>query len=205
MIKVVVSGLILAAGESSRMMKSPKALLQIGGETFVRAIAGKLRECGVEPVMVVAGPHHSEIEREIGRDCRVVFNDQYRLGQFSSLQRGVRELPGVPGIVVWPVDTPLVKPETPAALISAFLREGKPITIPVFGSRRGHPVIYSREAADATLGMDAAVHNGKDLRTMFAGRVCEVPVDDPGVLIDIDTPEDYAKHVSAEPQSRGGR
>jgi molybdenum cofactor cytidylyltransferase len=196
-----IAGLILAGGESLRM-KSPKALLQIGHQTFVERLLDIMRQAGIDPVVVVAGAHYPEIDRHLGGRCTVVLNLDYRHGQFSSLQTGLRELrtPLEPptGVVVWPVDQPLVQPETLATLLSGFGRFGAPVTVPVHQRRRGHPVVYSMEAVEEILSMDAT-RTGKDVAEFYTARICYVDVNDPGILIDIDTPEEYRKYAGSTP------
>ena len=67
--------------------------------------------------------------------------------------------------------------------------------LPIFNGRQGHPVIYSLEALRRILRMKP-VQTGKELLTYFEGRITRVEVDDPGVLIDIDTPEDYERYIT---------
>src|SRR5262245_3447223 len=114
----MIAGIILAAGESSRI-GSPKALLKINTETFVDRIANVLRSAGIQNILVVAGAHYDEI-RKNAKGLTVVFNPQHSLGQFSSLQTGLREIPtATESVIVWPVDLPLVKKETITALLDA--------------------------------------------------------------------------------------
>jgi len=164
-------------------MNSPKALLRLSGESFVEAILGKMQVCGVHPVIVVAGVHYREIDGHLAGKCRVVRNERHCEGQFVSLQRGLQELlllvAGGSGVVVWPVDQPLVRAETVSTLISAVQGAGSPLAIPVYRGRRGHPVIYGSEAVDRILTLGSG-HTGKDVRRIFANRACDVEVADPG-------------------------
>lgn len=186
-------GLILAAGESKRI-GSPKALLNIDSETFVGRISNILRAAGIENIVVIAGWHYHEI-RENLKDVKTVFNAQHSLGQFSSLQAGLREIAEeTEFVIVWPVDLPLVSKETIAALLATAQTQENPITVPVYHGRKGHPVIYSAETITKILSMKPT-HTGKELFEYFAGRITFTEVEDPAVLIDIDTPEDYERHI----------
>lgn len=193
----MILGLILAAGESSRM-KSPKALLKIGDVTFAESIAAKMRAGHIDPVLVVAGAHVDEIRKqfETSAGFTIVHNARYAEGQISSLKEGLRHLPaGVQAVMVWPVDQPLIKLETVQALISAFQREQNPVVIPVFEGRNGHPVIYGTEAMHTVLGLKQN-QTAKHLRSIYKDQTLFVDVADPAILIDIDTPEDYRQHLS---------
>jgi molybdenum cofactor cytidylyltransferase len=187
----MISGLILAAGESSRI-GTPKALLKIGAGTFVERIVNVLHNNGIQNIILVAGSHYEEIRRNTN-DVTIVFNALHAFGQFSSLQAGLRELPAqAESVIVWPVDLPLVQSDTITALIEAA--EKNPITVPVYHGKKGHPVIYATETIRKILSMEPT-QTGKDLFEYFEGRITFADVEDPAVLIDIDTPEDYEKYI----------
>src|SRR5262245_44507289 len=114
----MITGLILAAGESSRI-GTPKALLKINSETFAERIANVLISVGIQNIILVAGAHYEQI-RKNAEGLTVVFNAQYSFGQFSSLQTGLRKIPSeTEFVIVWPVDLPLVQKETIATLLKA--------------------------------------------------------------------------------------
>lgn len=186
--------IVLAAGESSRM-NSPKALLKIGKESFVQCVVRKLKECGIDFIYVIGGPHHEATKKEIP-DIEVIFNSRYKEGQLSSLKEGLRNLPtGSSEAIIWPVDQPLVKMETVKLLWDSYRKAKKRITLPEYQSHRGHPVIYDRHAIHTLLTLNTATQTAKDLQTVYEGETQVVAVEDPGVIIDIDTPEDYQKHI----------
>jgi molybdenum cofactor cytidylyltransferase len=189
----MIIGLVLAAGESKRI-GTPKALLKIRTETFVERITSVLHSAGIQNIILVAGMHHEEI-RKNAEGIAVVFNSQHQLGQFSSLQTGLRELPKqTEFVIVWPVDLPLVRKETVASLLAAAQTQKNPITVPLYQGRKGHPVIYSAETITKILLMEST-HTGKELFEHFEGRITFTDVEDPAVLIDIDTPEDYERYI----------
>lgn len=192
----MIAGIILAAGESRRM-KSPKALLKLGSMTFAEHIASLMRKSKINPVFVIAGAHVEEI-RAAYQDKPgfvIVQNSQYSLGQISSLKAGIRQIPtGVLSVMVWPVDIPLVKPHTVTTLLSEFEHRQPPIAIPVFDGKHGHPVIYGLAALQTVLGLKAD-QTAKELRKIYKDQILYLDVQDPAILIDIDTPEDYIKHI----------
>ncbi len=136
-----VAGLILAAGESKRM-GSPKALLEFQGETFLdHLMATFSRFC--DPVVVVLGCGADKIRAGLKRPERVLFarNEDYALGQLSSMQCGLRVLPpGVEGVLFTLVDHPNVQPSTLAALLAPPVSM---LAIPRHQGRRGHPIYFS--------------------------------------------------------------
>ena len=92
------------------------------------------------------------------------------------------------------VDIPLVRTATVTALLRAWERDRAVLVRPLHEGRHGHPVIFGRTLLDALVHADLA-HGAKPVVRSFARHAVNVPVDDPGVLIDFDTPEEYARHT----------
>jgi molybdenum cofactor cytidylyltransferase len=192
-----VAAIVLAAG-ASRRMGSPKALLEIGGRRAVEVVVSALREGGVARVVVVLGCHAAEI-RAVAKldDATVIDHAAWEEGRTSSLQAGLREIPAAAtGVLVAPVDMPYFRGTTVAALLRAFegVAEDVRAVVPVHEGRRGHPVLLARALFRRVnlLGPDAPLRY-----LVREAKSIEVPVDDPGVLIDLDTPED-ATRAAAE-------
>ena len=195
---IIVPGVVLAAGRSSRMGR-PKALLPTGrsGETFVARIVRTLREGGVDDVLVVAADEADSIGRALvrgGPPPRVVVNETPELGQLSSLQVALRVIdrPGVGGLLVTLVDVPLISAETVRILLDAYRRTRAPIVRPVRRGRHGHPVIFDRVVFDEL----RRVRVGEGARVVVRAHrseSLEVAVEADGPFLDIDTPVDYER------------
>ena len=190
----MISGILLAAGESRRM-GSPKALLPYQGQTFIERICTAFFSAGVEELIVVLGAWEDKLRPALPRHpaLRTVVNPQYKLGQLSSLVCGLGALsPDSEAAVVNLVDHPLVRAETITALIASFRTDPVPIIIAAHQGKRGHPVLFSRqvyvELLAAPLEKGAKVVVRKD-----PARVRQVPLDDPGIVADIDTPQEYRR------------
>ncbi|HET6268291.1 MAG TPA: nucleotidyltransferase family protein, partial [Acidobacteriota bacterium] len=169
----------------------------IGHETFSSCIARKMKSAGIDWLCLIAGADFEVIRQKL-KGIEVFQNSRYKEGQLSSLKEGLRNLPtGASEVLVWPVDCPLVREETVARLAETYRREHKRITVPIYESRKGHPVIYDRYVIQATLGLNSATHTAKELLTTFQNETSMVEVEDPGILIDIDTPEDYQAHIAS--------
>ena len=133
----MIAGLILAAGESSRM-GTPKATLAYRGSTFLELIVQTLREGGLEHIVVVLGHHAEEIRRQVKIEAaETVFNPDYRSGQTSSLQAGLRALlaDGLEAVILCLVDHPAVSAETVRKIAAAFRESGAPVVIPTYQGR----------------------------------------------------------------------
>ena len=187
-----VAGLILAAGESKRM-GSPKALLELRGETFLDRLIDLFAEfCA--PVVVVLGCESERIRSGVKRPERVVFaeNGDYRLGQLSSMQCGLRTIPATAeGVLFTLVDHPNVQPSTIGALIEPPLA---PLAIPRFQGRRGHPIFFSKGLIAEFLALPAD-SQAKSVVNRHAGRARFVDVDDAGILDDVDDPAAYRRLI----------
>ena len=203
---IMVVGVILAAGASSRMGR-PKALLPVGVDTFVTRVCRTLLEAGVDDVVVVAGAEHEAIAEAVvsaGLPARIVENPRRDEGQLSSVLAGlaVADRPGVDAVLIHVVDAPLVRPDTVRAVLDAFLTTHAPVVRPEVGGRHGHPVLFARRVFDDLRRADPAVGAKAVVRAHAAG-ICNVRVDDDGACRDFDTPEDYARLAGPSPAHEG--
>jgi molybdenum cofactor cytidylyltransferase len=196
-------GLVLAAGASSRMGQT-KALLQIEpGGTFLGRILGTLADAGIAPLLVI-----TRDRLDIGtawadpRATRVVevINPDPSRGQLSSLMCGVDALQAdADGVLMALVDVPLVRVASVRALIDGWRMTKPPLARLTCGGRHGHPVIFGSALLEALQGADPS-EGAKPLIRAFASRGIDIPVDDPGILVDVDTPDDYARLVTDCPR-----
>jgi molybdenum cofactor cytidylyltransferase len=189
-----VAGVIAAAGRSTRM-GAPKALLDADGTSFLFRVMDTLREGGASPLLVVVSDLAGPIPEEaIGCGGELILNPDPSDGPISSLRAGLRSLPPeVAAVLFSPVDHPLFRASTVRALIQGFLETRPPLLVPVFQARRGHPVLLGREVFPELL----EEHLSEGARTVvhrYLHERLQVPVDDPGILANINTPEDYRRH-----------
>ena len=189
-----VPAVIPAAGRSHRM-GSPKALLDAGGVSFLGRILGSLRDGGAFPlVVVVRSPSGPVTEEAVRHGGEVVVNPDPTPGPVSSLQAGLRALPeSVPAVLLAPVDHPLFSASTVRALIRAFSDTRAPVIVPAYDGWRGHPVLFSQALFPELLEPDLPEGARTVIRRYLDSRV-QLAVDDPGILTDIDTPEEYDRH-----------
>ncbi len=167
-------------------MGQPKALLPYQGSTFLEHILTAIEESTIDETVVVVGHHREAIARRVDLHS-VVYNEDYEAGMVTSLQAGIRVLPDeAAGAVIFLVDHPVIGHKTIDALLSRF--ESGAILLPVYEGRRGHPVLFSRAVLDEVLELPASLGANAVVRRR-PERVIEVEVDEPGILVDVDTPE----------------
>jgi molybdenum cofactor cytidylyltransferase len=192
-----VVGIVLAAGQSTRMGR-PKALLPCppAGRTFVTQIIHTLREGGLTTIAVVGRANDHDLSREVGRATPAVSyveNPSPELGQLSSLLAGIAfaEARGTAaGVLVVPVDMPLIRPETVRTVLDTFGATVEPVLRATYHGRHGHPVIFRADVFPALRSADLAV-GARAVLHQDPSRVRNLEVDDPGVLRDFDWPAEY--------------
>jgi molybdenum cofactor cytidylyltransferase len=193
-----LAGVVLAAGRSSRM-GTPKALLDFLGLPFAVRILQALEALEVKTRVVVLGPDAPRIQPTLAdHDFMLVENPEPETGPIASLRGALRALQPVQpsAVLVWPVDLPHVRVSTVARLIEAHRRTRASVVLPTFGEHRGHPVIWGSGLFAELLDDAAAVREGaRAVLHKHERAVHSVPVDDPAVVDQVNTPEDYERLV----------
>ena len=212
-----LSAIILAAGFSSRMGR-PKALLKWKGKTFLENICENLEKAGVENIVIVT---NKSIDKEcVPRECwgrqqlakipnsppshlstfapshpcfkrSFVINPHPEQGMLSSFRCGIRALESLnTNVMLCLTDHPAVKAETYKSLIENAHKNK--IIIPKYNDRRGHPVIFGADFISKLLEKECP-EGARSIVRAHSESVKEIYVDDSGILLDIDTPEDAKK------------
>jgi molybdenum cofactor cytidylyltransferase len=190
-----VGAVVLAAGRSTRMGPRHKLLLEIDGIAVVAHAVLHVLASKASPVVVVVG--HGEVAvRAVleGIPVELVSNPDYGDGLSSSIRVGVAALgDGVDGVLICLADMPRIHPADCDALIDDFASsDGACIVAPVHTGRRGHPVLWPRPLFQALMELEGD-EGARRLFVNHADRLRKVTTANPGVLIDLDTPEDLAK------------
>ena len=196
--------MLLAAGESRRM-GFPKPLLQIGNATYLEHLAVAMLQA-VDHLIIVLGAHIERIRPTIPADTRitVVENPNYARGQLSSLKVALTQAADAQAIVMHLIDHPQVKAATFRAVVAYYERIRKPIVITRCKGRRGHPVIFDRSVFQDLL----AAPEDQGARVVVnadPARIAYCDVDDEGVVLDLDTPEDVARAGMSGPDKSRSR
>jgi molybdenum cofactor cytidylyltransferase len=171
-------------------MGKPKALLPFRGRTFLENILDAISKSSIQNTIVVIGHHRDEITARLNLP-NPVFNPNYEQGMVTSFQTGIRALSAdSAGAVLFLVDHPVVETATIDVLVRSF--SPNRIVVPVFNGRRGHPVLFAAEVLQEILALPPTQGANIVVRR-DPGRIVEVAVDSPGILIDVDTPEEFEK------------
>jgi molybdenum cofactor cytidylyltransferase len=186
-----VTALVLAAGRSSRMGGTNKLLADVGGAPLVARAVDAALASQADTVIVVTGHQGEAVAAALaGKPVRFVHNPHFTDGLSASLRVGLAAVPaGADAVVVCLGDMPRVAAGVIDRLIAAYNPlEGRAICVPTTHGKQGNPVLWDRgyftEMADLTGDSGA-----KRLIGQHADQLCEVPVDDAGVLYDVDTPD----------------
>ena len=192
----MISGILLAAGESSRMQGAFKPLLKWGKRTVIGECVHQMRNSQLAEIFVVLGHREMEIRQTLsGSGVQYVINEEYRQGMLSSIKAGLAMIsPNSDAALIALVDQPMITKEVINNLIDAFSSGEKGIAMPTYRGKRGHPVIISAKYFEDVMQLDEASPEG--MRQFIAAHpndTLEVPVDTTAVIEDIDLPEDYER------------
>jgi CTP:molybdopterin cytidylyltransferase MocA len=196
----MLSFVVLAAGEARRMGELIKPLLPLRGMTFLEVIVLNMIDAGAGECLVVTGHAHEEIENSVHLPAaRFLVNGEWKSGQLSSLQTALRALPpDSEGMLFTPVDHPLVQLSTYRLLKKRWEEQRERMVIPRYQGRKGHPAIFPRRLFDPLL-RGHLEGGARDLIYREMDRLHFVDLDDPGVINDIDTPDDYRRLIGELP------
>ncbi len=201
-VRTTVAGVLLAAGEGSRLGR-PKALVELGGQTLAERGVNLLRAGGANPVIVVTGAVPVQLDR-----IHTVYNDQWRTGMGSSLRAALRALSAakppagtaaeqdrtalpanIGAVVVALADQPLVGAGAVARLIAAY-RDGASVVVAAYDGRPRNPVLLAREHWPEVIATTAGDQGARAFLRARADLVTLVECGDTGSPDDIDTAED---------------
>jgi len=187
-----IAALVLAAGSSKRMGKENKLLADVNGIPMVRRTVETLLASDAAAITVVTGHEADDVKAALAslEGLKFVHNPDHAEGLSTSLKAGLGALPNdADGVVVCLGDMPLVTTEMLNLLVRAFDPvEGRSICVPVFGRKRGNPILWSRAYLGEMAGLSGDM-GARPLLEEHAEQVYEVVMEDDGVLFDVDTPE----------------
>lgn len=187
--------LIMAAGQSRRMGTTNKLLVEVDGKAMVRRAAEAALGSGADRVVVVLGHEADAVRAALsGLPVQFVENPDYAEGMSTSVAAGVAAFPpDVDGVVVCLGDMPRISAEHLDRLMAAFDPvEGRLICVPTHRGKRGNPVLWASQFFPEICALKGDV-GARHLIGDHAEHVCEVPMPDDGVLLDVDSPAALAE------------
>ncbi len=203
----MISAVVLAAGEGSRMGRL-KQLLPWGDKTVLGTVVSNLHQSTLDgEIRVVIGCQakriRSELADELPERVKMLENNEYQRGMFSSVLAGLKNLPAeTSGLLFMLADQPLVTADIYNKLLQKFRKEQPLLLVPSYQNRRGHPLLIQSSLIPEIY----ALAQGKSepeggLRTLLENYSQEIEYlefDRKSVLIDLDYQEDYQKYVPGQ-------
>ena len=193
--------IVLAAGESRRM-GSPKMILPYEGVTIIEKVLENVLASEVEKVVTVLGSHNEEVLKVIEKfPVQHCYNSNFKDGMLSSVKCGFEFLPGdFSAAMVFLGDQPMVEASVINQMINGYQESGKGILVPVFDKKRGHPLMVDKKYRDEIINFDDP-EGLKGLLLRHPDDLLEVVTENPAVLKDIDTLEDYNNQINKTSQT----
>jgi len=195
----MISAIILAAGESKRM-GHPKMLLPWGNDTVLGHVISTFKNAGVDEVLVITGGAREAVESLVSkRGVRTIYNEEFANGEMlSSIQCGIRAITPPPisqkergaAVLIGLGDQPQVQERSVWMVCEAFRESKSNLIVPSYQMRRGHPWLAASPLWDELLKLKPPM-SPRDFLNAHQAEIHYVSVDDPGILADLDTPEDY--------------
>lgn len=189
-----IGALIMAAGLSTRMGR-PKMLLPWSWSTVIETVVNAYISAGIEEIVVVTGGTRHELEELLSiLPVRLVFNPLFDNGEMlDSLKTGLRSFsPEIEAALIAPGDHPLIGVDEITKVLGVFSAASSPLIVPSYNMRRGHPWLVRRELWQELLEMKPPLTLRSFLHT-HSKAISYVNIDNPSILMDMDTPEDYER------------
>ncbi len=189
---MIISAIILAAGESKRMGQ-PKMLLPWGKTTVLGQVISTFQDAAIEDILVITGGAHEQVEQVVRQHhVRSIFNDRFASGEMlSSVQLGLgAQSSQTQATLIGLGDQPQVQVGTVRLICERFSQQKSNLILPSFQKRRGHPWLVERSLWQDLLELRAP-RSPRDFLNEHANEIDYVEVDTPSILVDLDTPEDY--------------
>jgi molybdenum cofactor cytidylyltransferase len=201
--RVRVTALVLAAGQSRRMGGPNKLLMDVNGQPLIRRTVETIKAAGINDIIVVVGHQEAEVREALHKTAvRFVANPNFADGLSTSLKAGLAELPtDTEAALVCLGDMPLLKPQHITQLVAGFDADAsKLIGVPTHTGKCGNPILWGKRFFDEMRTLSGDV-GAKHLIGANESLVYEVEFDDTGVLMDLDTREQWQRFQDEQAQS----
>jgi len=189
----MLAAVILSGGASHRM-GSPKALLPYQGRPFLEHLLDIAKHPSIGVRRVVLGPDAEAISAQVALKAdEIVINEDWERGQLSSIQMAIRSLPGgTSGLLLCPVDHPLISASLVADLIDSFEKTNASVVVPLYEGRRGHPVIFAARLYGELLNAPDDI-GARAVVWAHQNEICEVSTTEEGCVVNLNDPEAFQR------------
>ncbi|HEY8692345.1 MAG TPA: nucleotidyltransferase family protein [Chloroflexota bacterium] len=186
----MIAGVLLAAGESTRMGQL-KALLPWRGTTLLESQVSALAAVGVSPLVVVLGHRSPELASLLPSSAQMVLNERYREGKSTSIVAGVSALPAsVEAALVVAVDQP-TEAGVLLSLLDGYLPSRPSVLMPSINFRRGHPTLFDRRVFPDLEAISEEREGLREVMDRYEGEIRYVEVETELVRTNLNSPEEY--------------
>jgi molybdenum cofactor cytidylyltransferase len=175
-------------------MGSAKQLLPVEGQPMVRKVTQAVCAAGLAQVIVVVGARANAVRRTLtGLPVDVVVNEAWCEGMSTSIRAGIQALePEIQALLVILADQPSITTALIRALVRRHRSSASPVVVPVYRGQRGNPVLFHRSLFPDLVAIEGDM-GGRAIIARYAELVEQVDLEDPAVITDVDTPQDYLK------------
>ncbi len=189
----MISAIILAAGESDRMGIC-KQLLDIDGRTMIERVVETVNNSKVDEIIIVLGNKSDQIREKLNIDeVETVYNPDFQKGMSTSLKAGIKETgEAAEAFLIVLGDQPLLESEVIDKLVKRYKSSQKTIIAPAYQGKRGHPVLLDISLRDELMEIEGDI-GARNILQNRKEEVCEIEVETPSVVFDVNTREDLEK------------
>jgi molybdenum cofactor cytidylyltransferase len=189
----LVAAIVLAAGGSTRMGQ-PKQLLPVDGQPMLRRVTAAACATELAQIVVVVGAHADAVRQALaGLPVDVVVNEAWAEGMSTSIKAGLSALDsGIQAALIILADQPGLTPDLLNSLVARYYATRAPIIAPFYRDQRGNPVLFDRSLFGELVATEGD-QGGRELVLRHARELGRIQVDDPSVLLDVDTRQDYER------------
>lgn len=199
--KIMIAGVLLAAGESKRFQPENKLLHKINGIPVLEHLLKTFLQSQVDTVTIVVGYQKTEVisaTKQLVSSTNIpinfVENQEFRKGGMSSsIIKGMHSIIKSDAVLITPADIPFIPTSVINALITYFYANKPKIIIPTCEKRKGHPILISSLLYPEVLSISEELRGLKEITTKYQDQIEYLPFDAKGIIRDIDTKEDLGK------------
>lgn len=186
--------IVLAAGQSKRFGRN-KLLEKVNGCTLIEKVVRSALSSRADEVIVVLGFEAQKVMDALKNlNCRFVINEEYYLGQSSSVKAGVKAVAEyAKAVLILPGDMPLITHKSINMVIEEYHKSRNPIVVASYMGRLGHPILFDKSLFNEILAINEEGMGLKAVVRRYKNQIKKVDINSIEVLVDVDVPEDLER------------